>query len=122
MDRGQPGPQELSGQGEPFPIQVQGQYANVVQIGSSQWEFYFDFGVVEPTVSPGLKPTGIEPVGAYFRHIARIMVSTENIKGIHGILGDLIRDYEHRWGVELPDMRHCQPHPPEDLKTSEGGD
>jgi len=92
----------------------QGQYANFIQVASTQWEFVFDFAVIESAIpfGQGLSP-GYEQVPASLRPIARIFVSPQNLKGLWAVLGEAIRKYEAAWHLELPDMRDSRSEEPE---------
>ena len=107
--------------------QPQGQYANFVQVGSTQWDFFVDFGILESAVPLGQPgPAPGQPTPATIRPVSRIILSPENIKGLYAALGDTIRQYEQAWGVELPDMRTRQARPasgtaPSQSNPSPGG-
>lgn len=96
-------PEEAAEFAPPGPADVpHGQYANVVAIGATQWEFVLDFVMLETSAYP-------DQSGPSMRPVARIILSPQNIKGVHGALGDAIRRYETMWRSTLPDMRTVQP-------------
>lgn len=80
-----------------------GQYANVVQVGSTQWDFFIDLAVAEPDSFLPLVPG--RPIQGTVRPIARILLSPQNMKGVRDALSDAIAAYEDQWGVELPNMK-----------------